>query len=124
MNGNRRYVAVAPDDGRKDTVWGYGFLDNMPGEEGTLNNLVPCKGTFYPSISLPVSADTNPDSANLDYYDPGMAIAYDSYIISNGYYWISYITSSGARRYVAITPNDYELDTIWGTGFRGKIIKV
>lgn len=55
---------------------------------------ITMSGTFYPDRQLAVSADTNPDdvaSPALDYYNAGMAISYDSYIMANGFAWISYI---------------------------------
>lgn len=81
---------------------------------------ITMSGTFYPDRQLAVSADTNPDdtaSPALDYYNAGMAISYDSYIMANGFAWISYIASSGKRRYVAVGPDDGRTDTTWGRGF-------
>lgn len=77
-------------------------------------------GVFYVNQNLPVSADTDPDdntSPAVAYYNYGQAIYYDSYIMSNGYAWISYIGASGNRRYVAVGPDDGRTDTTWGTGF-------
>ncbi|EFM72568.1 peptidoglycan amidohydrolase family protein [Enterococcus faecalis] len=120
-SGLRRYVAVGPDDGRTDTVWGTGFFDNGgdPGSQAHPNSigLVPKAGNFVPNRKLPVSADTDPNSAALDYYEAGQSIGYDSYIFENGYAWISYIAGSGLRRYVAVGPDDGRTDTVWGKGF-------
>ncbi|OJG27945.1 hypothetical protein RU98_GL002154 [Enterococcus caccae] len=77
-------------------------------------------GVFYPDRPLAVSADTNPDdvaSPALDYYNAGQPIKYDGYIMANGYAWISYISDSGKRRYVAVGPDDGRIDTTWGRGF-------
>ncbi|OEG13442.1 SH3 domain-containing protein [Enterococcus ureasiticus] len=77
-------------------------------------------GVFYPDRQLAVSADTNPDDVArpaLDYYNAGSSIPYDSYIMTNGYVWISYIAGSGKRRYVAVGPDDGQIDTTWGRGF-------
>jgi hypothetical protein len=82
--------------------------------------LKPLSGIFYPDRTLAVSKDTNPDdqaSPALAHYQAGMAIYYDSYIMANGYAWISYIAASGARRYVAVGPDDGQIDTTWGRGF-------
>ncbi|MBO0440973.1 SH3 domain-containing protein [Enterococcus sp. DIV0869a] len=46
-----------------------------------------------------------------------MVIPYDSYIMANGFAWISYVESSGKRRYVAVGPDDGQVDTIWGKRF-------
>ena len=115
-SGLRRYVAVGPDDGRTDTVWGTGFLNNTPSGSGS-NTGSALSGVFYPSMRLPVSGDTDPNSPALDYYEAGQAIIYDRYVFANGYAWISYIAGSGLRRYVAVGPDDGRTDTVWGTGF-------
>ncbi|MBO0475181.1 SH3 domain-containing protein [Enterococcus ureasiticus] len=84
------------------------------------SGLISKAGTFYPDRQLSVSSDTNPDgvaSPALDYYNASMAIPYDSYIMANGYAWISYVAGSGNRRYVAVGPDDGRVDTTWGTGF-------
>ncbi|EOH8750220.1 phage tail tip lysozyme [Enterococcus faecalis] len=112
--GTRSYVAVGPDDGRTDTVWGTGFLNNIPEGNG---NLIPYSGVFIPTIQLPVSRDTDSNSPAIAYYSPGMPIIYDSYIFTNGYAWISYISYGGTRSYVAVGPDDGRTDTVWGTGF-------
>lgn len=82
--------------------------------------LISMSGTFYPDRKLAVSQDTEPDeviSPAQDYYLPGMAIHYDYYLHSNGYVWISYISQGGARRYIAVGPDDGQTNTTWGTGF-------
>ena len=89
-------------------------------EKDVVFNLVTKHGTFYPDRKLPVSVDTNPDdtaSPALDYYLPGMTINYDSYVSSNGYVWISYVSYNGCRRYIAVGPDDGNTATTWGRGF-------
>lgn len=39
-------------------------------------------------------------------YEKGDLINYDSYTVANGYVWISYISNSGIRRYVAVREID------------------
>ena len=34
-------------------------------------------------------------------YSAGQTFNYDSWVIANGYYWLSYVSYSGVRRYVA-----------------------
>lgn len=126
-----------------DTIWGYNgqpaitiyrYTGNTGGKpdqkpsipkpvEPTPQNLdkrITMSGMFYPDRQLAVSADTNPDDAEspaLDYYNAGAAIPYDSYIMVNGFAWISYVASSGKRRYVAVGPDAGRIDTTWGRGF-------
>ncbi|MCR0371924.1 SH3 domain-containing protein [[Clostridium] innocuum] len=116
-SGKRRYVAIGPDDGRTDTVWGLGFFDNAPNNAGDKGSLISFTGTFIPSTKLPVCSEPTEASPALDYYTAGMKIYYDSYIFTDGYAWISYLTASGKRRYVAVGPDDGNPDTVWGTGF-------
>ncbi|MEE8738353.1 MAG: SH3 domain-containing protein [Bifidobacterium sp.] len=66
---------------------------------------------------MPASGDTDPNSLALATYDAVEVITYDSYIFANGYAWISYIAASGARRYIAVGPDDGRVDIVGGTGF-------
>ncbi|MFG5445091.1 lysozyme, partial [Enterococcus faecalis] len=68
-------------------VWGTGFLNNTPSGSGS-NTGSALNGVFYPSMRLPVSGDTDPNSLALAYYEAGQAIIYDSYVFANGYAWI------------------------------------
>ena len=36
------------------------------------------------------------------YYDKGMSVNYDKVLTADGHQWLSYVTASGARRYVDI----------------------
>ncbi|WP_086314760.1 hypothetical protein A5821_002375 [Enterococcus sp. 7F3_DIV0205] len=92
----------------------------QPESQKQPSSLIPMSGTFYPDRQLAVSRDTEPDdriSPALDYYSAGMAINYDHYLHSKGYVWISYISQAGSRRYVAVGPDDGQINTTWGTGF-------
>lgn len=75
------------------------------------------RGWFTADRRLEVSADTEVDSPALGYYTAGSGFNYDGYIAANGYVWLSYVSWGGARRYVAVGPNDGKEDTTWGTGF-------
>lgn len=78
---------------------------------------VSLQGIFYPDRPLDVSRDTDPDSPAVAKYQPGSVIHYDSYVLENGYAWVSYISWSGERRYVAVGPDDGSTGTTWGHGF-------
>lgn len=75
------------------------------------------RGWFTADRRLEVSADTEVDSPAMGYYTAGSGFNYDGYIAANGYVWLSYVSWGGARRYVAVGPNDGKEDTTWGTGF-------
>ena len=78
---------------------------------------VAMSGVFYPDRTLEVSRDTDPYSPSVALYRPGSAIRYDSYVLANGYAWISYVSYSGQRRYIAVGPDDGQTGTTWGRGF-------
>ena len=78
---------------------------------------IAMSGVFYPDRTLEVSRDTDPYSPAVAKYFAGSAIRYDSYILENGYAWISYISWSGERRYIAVGPDDGDAGTTWGRGF-------
>ncbi len=46
------------------------------------------------------------DNTLVAQYEQGEEINYDSYTVANGYVWISYVSNSGTRRYVAVREID------------------
>lgn len=78
---------------------------------------VAMTGVFYPDRTLEVSRDLDPNSPAVAEYQPGSAIRYDSYVLANGYAWISYVSYGGQRRFVAVGPDDGSTGTTWGSGF-------
>lgn len=78
---------------------------------------VAMTGVFYPDRTLEVSRDLDPNSPAVAKYQPGSAIRYDSYVLENGYAWISYVSYGGQRRFVAVGPDDGSTGTTWGSGF-------
>lgn len=56
-----------------------------------------------PSTSAPYAKDENGDTV---WYDKGMSVDYDSYVINEGYVWISYVGESGNRNYIATGPHN------------------
>ena len=78
---------------------------------------VAMTGVFYPNRTLEVSRDLDPNSPAVAKYQPGTPIRYDSYVLANGYAWISYVSYGGQRRFVAVGPDDGSTGTTWGSGF-------
>lgn len=75
-------------------------------------------GTFtltVDSINVRNSPSTKGEVAAT--YKKGQKVNYDSYVIADGHVWISYVSESGVRRYMAIGPNDNNAKNVWGTGF-------
>ena len=56
--------------------------------------------TFTGRASIKVEAKLS--SPELAYYDKGMSVNYDKVLTADGRQWLSYVTASGARRYVDI----------------------
>ncbi len=62
----------------------------------------PAKGTATILVqALNVRAEPSTSSEVVATYRQGDKVNYDSYIIANGYVWLSYIGGSGKRRYIA-----------------------
>lgn len=77
------------------------------------------KGTFHvtiPAVKIRSSPNTNGNTDTKLLYKKGMSFNYDSYVVTNGYVWLSYLTSKGQRRYVAEGPYDGNPKNVYGTG--------
>ena len=86
--GNRRYIAI---DGKATAV-------AQPASPS-----LAATGTY--TFTKPSSIKTQPSVASpeLAYYDKGMSVRYDKVLTADGHTWLSYVTYSGARRYVDIS---------------------
>lgn len=63
-------------------------------------------GTFTLTVDK-LNVRNEPNTKNntpVAQYEKGDSINYDSYCVANGYVWISYVSNSGVRRYVACRP--------------------
>lgn len=49
-------------------------------------------------------------------YKKGESFTYDGYVITDGHVWLTYISSSGKRCYIAEGPYDNNPSNTWGTG--------
>lgn len=66
--------------------------------------------------ALNVRNEPNNESTIIAVYGKGQVFNYDSYIISDGFVWLSYMSFSGVRRYVAEGPNDGDDSNVWVSG--------
>lgn len=75
------------------------------------------KGTFHVTVDA-INVHSTPDAKSkvVAEYTKDQSFNYDSYQIVNGYVWLSYVSNSGVRRYVAEGPNDGNAKNVWGTG--------
>lgn len=74
------------------------------------------KGTARVTVdALNVRNSPSTSSKVVATYKKGQTFVYDSYQIANGYVWLSYVSYSGQRRYVAEGPYD-GTPTVWVSG--------
>lgn len=59
-------------------------------------------GTYTFSESSPIRGEAKLSSPALATYAPGQSVNYDRLVEAEGYRWISYISYSGLRRYIAV----------------------
>lgn len=75
------------------------------------------KGTATVTVdTLNVRNEPSTNAAVVAQYGRGQTFNYDSYVIANGFVWLSYVSFAGVRRYVAEGPHDGRKDTVWVTG--------
>jgi len=86
-------------------------------ESDSRNVLVPAKGTATVQVdALNVRNQPDKNSASIAVYSKGQTFNYDGYIVVNGFVWLSYVSYSGARRYVAEGPDDGNNNTVYVSG--------
>ena len=85
--GNRRYIAI---DGKATAV-------TQPASPS-----LAATGTYTFTKPSSIKAQPSVASPELAYYDKGMSVRYDKVLTADGHTWLSYVTYSGARRYVDI----------------------
>ena len=86
--GNRRYVAI---DAKATAV-------AQPASPS-----LAATGTYTFTKPSSIKAQPSVASPELAYYDKGMSVRYDKVLTADDHTWLSYVTYSGARRYVDIS---------------------
>ena len=74
--------------------------ESKPATTGAIN--LPATGTYTFTGRASIKAEAKVSSPELAYYDKGMSVNYDKVLTADGRQWLSYMTASGARRYVDI----------------------
>ena len=94
-SGARRYVdiAAAKEESKPET---------KPVAKPANNPSLPESGTYTFTGRASIKAEAKVSSPELAYYDKGMSVNYDKVLTADGHTWLSYMTVSGARRYVDI----------------------
>ena len=86
--GSRRYISI---DGKTTAV-------AQPASPS-----LAATGTYIFTKPSSIKAQPSVASPELAYYDKGMSVRYDKVLTADGHTWLSYVTYSGARRYVDIS---------------------
>ena len=86
--GSRRYISI---DGKTTAV-------AQPASPS-----LAATGTYTFTKPSSIKAQPSVVSPELAYYDAGMSVRYDKVLTADGHTWLSYVTYSGARRYVDIS---------------------
>ncbi|HFR3713892.1 TPA: SH3 domain-containing protein [Streptococcus suis] len=76
-------------------------LATVPQQSPKTNNL-PASGTYTFKSKAIVRNRPSLSASEITYYGAGSSVRYDRIITAEGRQWISYISYSGARRYIAI----------------------
>ena len=87
-SGARRYVDIA--------------AAKAEASQPTAKPSLPESGTYTFTGRASIKAEAKVSSPELAYYDKGMSVNYDKVLTADGHQWLSYMTTSGARRYVDI----------------------
>ena len=74
--------------------------ESKPATTGAIN--LPATGTYTFTGRASIKSEAKVSSPELAYYDKGMSVNYDKVLTADGRQWLSYVTASGARRYVDI----------------------
>ncbi|WP_454380675.1 LD-carboxypeptidase LdcB/DacB [Streptococcus sp. Marseille-Q6379] len=74
--------------------------ESKPATTGVID--LPATGTYTFTGRASIKAEAKVSSPELAYYDKGMSVNYDKVLTADGRQWLSYVTTSGARRYVDI----------------------
>ncbi|HFI0105770.1 TPA: SH3 domain-containing protein [Streptococcus suis] len=71
-------------------------------QQPTSTNSLPASGTYTFKSRASVRNQPSLSSAEVAYYNAGSLVRYDKVVTAEGRQWISYVSFSGARRYIAI----------------------
>lgn len=66
------------------------------------NSNLPASGTYYFKSKAIVRNRPSQSASEITYYGAGSSVRYDRVVTAEGRQWISYVSFSGARRYIAI----------------------
>lgn len=79
------------------------FKDISSGSQSGGSTTIPSSGTYTFTSTVDVKDAPKVSANTVATYSAGQSVNYDSTVENDGYQWISYISYSGARRYVAVS---------------------
>lgn len=87
----------------KNSVSGYiHFKDLGTTAQPVVQPQLAPAGTYTFSSTLPIKSQPSQASSTIDYYYASESVRYDKVVEADGQRWISYISYSGARRYIPV----------------------
>ena len=95
-SGARRYIAINQVATQPTTPV------TTPSTSGQVTSSLPSSGTYRFTSRKGIKSEPKISSADIAYYDNGSSVNYDKTLVADNYEWISYVSYSGARRYIAI----------------------
>lgn len=99
------------------TVDGIQVAEEFTPPAASTGQTKPAKGTARVIVDvLNVRNEPNRNAAISSQYGRGQTFNYDSFIVSDGFVWLSYVSFSGVRRYVAEGPDDGNSSNVYVTG--------
>lgn len=90
-SGQRRYIPIKQVE-----------ASPAPQQATQTNKNLPASGTYTFSSKAIVRNRPSQSASEITYYSAGSSVRYDRVVTAEGRQWISYVSFSGARRYIAI----------------------
>uniref|UniRef100_UPI001863C88B SH3 domain-containing protein n=1 Tax=Streptococcus suis TaxID=1307 RepID=UPI001863C88B len=75
---------------------------NSSGGQTNLGTMLLQPGTYRFTSRKGIKSEPKIYSTDIAYYDSGDTVNYDKTLVADNHEWISYVSYSGARRYIAI----------------------
>lgn len=96
------HVYYTDSSGKLDFVTGTTTQLSAAPTPTTPTSNLPKSGTYTFKSRLAIRSNPSSSAPILAYYGVGQSVRYDSIVSAEGKQWLSYISYSGARRYIAI----------------------
>ncbi|NYS49709.1 SH3 domain-containing protein [Streptococcus danieliae] len=96
FQGNRRYIAIQPLEASNPSA------ANQSNVVASSKVSLPASGSYTFTQKSFIKNEPSLSAENIAYYDIGMSVNYDKIVSGDGRDWLSYISGSGVRRYIAL----------------------